>query len=482
MAQNKLVNDLEYMPFSAHIEPFAPTLSPLIAESLMETSQDRYRKGTFLTPTLSIWFVLAMTIRRDLNYHKVLDWMSSTWRWMMVALPAKLVQDGAISHARVKLGVDVLLLLFQKVAFLLSSVESDFHGFVTVIFDGTTLSMPDTPSNHERFGKHKSSRGSSGFPLMRVVTLMIRAGRVMVDVAFAPIVGKGTGERTLMHQILPRVKLHNALFLFDAGFYSFVLLHGLHRFTHHFIMKVSSSVHVTPLRRGRFPDGSYLAVIRGKIEAPARSRSKRKAYCHLAYLVRVIDVQIPGFRPFRLITNLLDHSISAKELVRHYHQRWDIELGYDEIKTHQCATLRGQAPTILRSKRADLVEQELYALLITYNLTRCLMLQAAKEHGVDPLKISFLDTLQWIVEAVAQMDHTNSEQHTTRQHKYLHRLISESLIDRPRRLRTNQRVIKVKSSKFRVKRKHHRSQTIDYEKETQILPPNNVELIELKAA
>jgi hypothetical protein len=317
---------------------------------------------------------------------------------------------------------------------------------------------------------------------MRVVTLMVRAGRVMVDVAFAPIVGKGTGERTLMHQILPRVKLQKALFLFDAGFYAFALLHGLNLFKHHFLMKISSSVHVTPLRHGRFPDGSYLAVMRGKIEEPARSRGKRKAYCHLEYLVRVIDVQMPGFRPFRLITNLLDRRISAKELVRHYHQRWDIELGYDEIKTHQCATLRGQAPTILRSKRADLVEQELYALLITYNLTRWLMLEAAKEHGVDPLKISFLDALQWIVEAVAQMDRTNSEQHTTQQHKYLHRLIAESLIDRPRRLRTNHRVIKVKSSKFKVKRKHHRSQTIDYEKETQILPPSNVELIELKAA
>jgi hypothetical protein len=66
---------------------------------------------------------------------------------------------------------------------------------------------------------------------------MVRAGRVMVDVAFAPIVGKGTGERTLMHQILPRVKLQKALFLFDAGFYAFALLHGLNLFKHHFLIK-----------------------------------------------------------------------------------------------------------------------------------------------------------------------------------------------------------------------------------------------------
>jgi NAD(P)-dependent dehydrogenase (short-subunit alcohol dehydrogenase family) len=44
----------------------------------------------------------------------------------------------------------------------------------------------------------------------------------------------------------------------------------------------------------------------------------------------------------------------------------------EEIKTHQCVTLRGQAPTTFRSKLPDLVKQEIYALAITYNLVRTL--------------------------------------------------------------------------------------------------------------
>ena len=209
----------------------------------------------------------------------------------------------------------------------------------------------------------------------------------------------------------------------------------------YFIIKISFSVHLVPLPYGRFPDGSYLALIRRKVEDPARFKGGRKAYRHVECIVRVIDVQIPGFRPFRLITNLLDRNISAKELVRHYHKRWDIEIGYDEIKTHQCATLRGQAPTILRSKRSDLIEQELYALLITYNLTRWLMLQAAKENGVDPLQISFLYSLHWIIDAAEHMDYSDLQKRSA-QHKYLYRLIADSLIDRPRRPRVNPRVIK----------------------------------------
>jgi len=57
--------------------------------------------------------------------------------------------------------------------------------------------------------------------------------------------------------------------------------------------------------------------------------------------------------------------------------KWDIELSFDEIKTHQCATLRGQIPTVFRSKLAELVEQELYGMLIGYNLVRGLMCAAA---------------------------------------------------------------------------------------------------------
>ena len=481
MAQNKLARDLEQALDAVNLEPFAPTLSPLIEEALAETHQGDSRKGTILRPRVLIWLVLGLTIRRDLNYHAVLDWMLSTWRWLILAWPAKLISDGAISHARVKLGVRVFIVLFQKVVLLFTGIEPDFHGLVTMIFDGTTLRMPDTVSNRDHFGKHRAGRGDSGFPLMRVMALMVRAGRFIVDVTFAPIAGKGTGERTLMHQILQRVSLKNALFLFDAGFYSFVLLHQLHQEHHHFIMKISRSIKLTLVPDGLLPDGSYLAWIQGKIEEGDTAPGRRRSYCHLQYLVRVIDVHVPGFRPFRLITSLLDTSLSAREIARHYHRRWDLEISYDEIKTHQCATLRGQAPTPLRSKRADLIQQELYALLITYNLTRWVMVQAAHDQRVDPLQLSFLDTLHWIVEAVGQMEHDTQNMRAD-QHRYLHHLIAQSTIDRPRRPRTNPRVIKIKSSKFKAKRKAHQSQIIDYEQELQILPPNQIEVIYDKAA
>jgi hypothetical protein len=145
-------------------------------------------------------------------------------------------------------------------------------------------------------------------------------------------------------------------------------------------------------------------------------------------------------------------------LAIHYHKRWDIEIAYNEIKTHQCVTLRGQTPTTFRSKRPDLVEQELYALLITYNAVRLLIRQAAEKHDKDPCSISFLDALQHIINAAPLMTADEPEQWPDR-FSYLLTLIADCDLDRPRRHRINPRVVKVKMSKFKRKNKTHTSET-----------------------
>ena len=91
------------------LAPFDSILRPLIKQDLTEQGKAKYRKGTILIPQLLVWLVLALTLRRDLNYQKVLNWLVSGFRWLHALLPAqsKLVQDGAISHARVALGVAV---------------------------------------------------------------------------------------------------------------------------------------------------------------------------------------------------------------------------------------------------------------------------------------------------------------------------------------------------------------------------------------
>lgn len=182
-------------------------------------------------------------------------------------------------------------------------------------------------------------------------------------------------------------------------------------------------------------------------------------------MVRVIPYKIRGFRASRLITSILDSQITALEIAIHYHQRWDIETAFGELKVRQCAVLNGHASTTFRSKIPELVMQELYAQLILYNTIREMMCKAATVHNKDPRKLSFSNALGFIIES-SQFSHISDK---LEKMNYLLYLISESEIDRPRRGRTNPRVVKVKSSKFERKKDFHKSEPRNLQKDLNIL-------------
>jgi len=215
-------------------------------------------------------------------------------------------------------------------------------------------------------------------------------------------------------------------------------------------------------RLQRLPDGSWLAELTGKLLDPTvpPTPQGRRHWKTATLTVRMIRIEVPGFRPFWRMTTLLDPTITAREIALHYHRRWDIEIAYDEIKTHQCVTLRGQAPTTFRSKLPDLVKQEIYALAITYNLVRTLIRQAAAEHGQDPTTLGFLDARQHILDAAPLLT-ADTPDHREQKRQYLLTLLADCQIDRPRRPRINPRVVKVKMSKWARKTADHQSERRD---------------------
>jgi hypothetical protein len=122
-----------------------------------------------------------------------------------------------------------------------------------------------------------------------------------------------------------------------------------------------------PVRR--LPDGSFLSVMGTPAENLRHGEARR--YGRLlpdppaGHPVRIIEYDVTvdtgeqGARSeaFRLVTSLLDHEQApAQQLAEVYHQRWEIELGYGELKTR----LRGPE-VILRSRSPRLVEQEIFA-------------------------------------------------------------------------------------------------------------------------
>jgi hypothetical protein len=144
-----------------------------------------------------------------------------------------------------------------------------------------------------------------------------------------------------------------------------------------------------------------------------------------------------------------------------------MEIAYDEIKTQQAATLRGQTPTVLRSKRPDLVRQELYALVISYNAVRQLMRQAAALEEKEVTNLSFGDCLQELLDAIPLLSCPGARR---RAQAYLLARLAWCEIDRPRRPRSNPRVVKVKLAKFRRKVGVGQGFSYDFEQDLVIGP------------
>lgn len=450
------------------VETLAKELAPTINEALHAHGKDQQRKSK-LSPVLTVWLVLAMCLRRELNYHAVLDWLLSGLRQLGWNLPRRSVEDGAITHARKRIGLGVIRDIFQTCKEKLCPLVPDFHGLISMAIDGSTMTMPDTPENRERFGKPRVGRGKAAFPQLRLVAMVKTAVQIVFDIRYAPYCGKGTGERTLGLQLIAENARRGFLFLLDRGFYGFVLLDAILKKGAEFIVRVPNHAKLQRIPESRMPDGSYLAWLVGKVEDSAGPRPNgQKRWIVVRHEVRVIEYQIKGFRKTRVITTLLDPVISAKEIVKRYHVRWEIELAYDAIKTHQCATRSGQCRTILRSKRPDLVEQELYAMLTVYNVVRHMMNQAAEKHQIEPLSISFVDALAAIIDAIPGMSRA-----PTLRLLYLYEQLLDDIarcaMKRYRRRRRYSRVVKVKMSNFKLKRRGHRGTYRDFEAETRIL-------------
>jgi hypothetical protein len=450
------------------VEALATELTPTIDEALHAHGKDQQRVSK-LSPVLTVWFVFAMCLRRELNYHAVLDWLLSGLRQLGWNLPRHSVEDGAITHARKRIGLGVIRDVFRTSKEKLCQLVPDFHGLTSMAIDGTTMTMPDTPENRKRFGKPRVGRGKAAFPQLRLVAMVRTALQMVFDVRYGPYCGKGTGERTLGLQLILENARRGILFLLDKGFYGFVLLDTILKKGAEFIVRVPDHVKLERIPKSRMPDGSYLAWLVGKVEDPAGPRPNgQKRWMVVRHKVRVIEYQIKGFRKTRVMTTLLDPAISAKEIVKRYHVRWEIELVYDAIKTHQCATRSGQCRTILRSKRPDLVEQELYAMLAVYNVVRHMMNQAAEKHQIEPLSISFVDALAAIIDAIPGMSRA-----PTLRLPYLYEQLLDDIarcaMKRYRRRRRYSRVVKVKMSNFRLKKRGHRGSYRDFEAETRII-------------
>jgi hypothetical protein len=188
------------------------------------------------------------------------------------------------------------------------------------------------------------------------------------------------------------------LVMADRGLYSYQRLQLLAEADADALFRVKADIELPLLKW--LQDGSYLSYVAEpatKNRAHHRLKQGRAKVTDLpGVYVRVLEYEVVGRgnknEMFTLVTSILDpDEMPALDLAAAYHERWEIELTFDEVKTHQ----RGPA-VVLRSRSPELVEQELWGLLLTHYGIRQFMAEAADQADIDPDRLSFVRSLRVI--------------------------------------------------------------------------------------
>lgn len=370
-------------PRPASLDTFRRDVDPAWVQEALEATGTASVRRRRMPAEQVLWLVVGMALFRDRSIVEVVDSLD-------LALPGSrglTVASSAVSQARTRLGGEPVKWLFETTAARWAHASADRHrwrGLALYGADGTTLCVPDSPENRRYFGAPPGGRRPAGaYPQLRLVGLFALRAHLLLRVSFGPYSG---GEPTYARNLWSGLPDHS-LCVVDRGYLSANTLVPLARegTQRHWLTRAKKNTAWRVLKHlGRGDD-----LVEMKVSPQARTKDPSLPE---TWEARAIRYQRAGFRPQWLLTSLLDPGdYPAQEIVALYHDRWEVELAYDEVKTEMLD--REEA---IRSKSPWRVEQEVWGIVLAYNLVRLEMERVAEEAGVEPTRISFVLSLHLV--------------------------------------------------------------------------------------
>jgi hypothetical protein len=393
---------------------------------------------------MTVWMVVLLGLFRRVSYVNLLEKLVGTvWtrrHWDSDGPPS----STALTKARDRIGVQPLRLLYERSAqeWISSTQGWCLHGRRVYALDGKTLKTPDTPKNSLHWKRPGASRGQSAFPQMRAVCLSDVGTRLTCGIRYASY---RSSEVMLCRQLLSAIQ-PGSIVTKDRNFGAYdVLWDIVHQRGADFIVRLKKNIKPRVLKRLRKGDEIV------EVEIPRSYRRTRPDIPRIWRLRLITYVPKGGKEEIRILTSLTNKKFTKKELIECYRWRWEEETVTDEIKTHLLDGATVNRAVSFRSWTPERVEQELYGILIGFNVVRKIMVEAAKEVKVSPLRISFVSALERLREAIAEMGRLPTVHLPFR---YKQMLTAIGRIQVPRRPeRRNPREVKIKMSNYPLKRR-----------------------------
>jgi Insertion element 4 transposase N-terminal/Transposase DDE domain len=403
-----------------------PDLLPphVIDEVIAECGRQEQRVRA-LPARITLYFTLALWFCPGQGYAEVLRVLFRQLRHDLRAGRWRIPTVSAAVKARHRLGREPLKALFRRLRGPHADpAEPGMSAFglhvalMKVSVDGTSLDVADTAANRAAFGAPpRNGKGATGpFPKIRLLTLIASGTRTIMEAVWGPF---ATGELTLLSKLVGLGVLRpGMLVLADRYFSGHPQVAQVIATGADLIFRAQNNRRLPVL--AELPDGSYLSVL-PSANLPTKGDLHRAGGGHCPRLglrkrqarglrIRVVEAVITVIgelgetrtESYLLITTLLDHvAAPAEKIAELYHERWESETGYADLKTY----LRGRQH-ILRSQSPNGVAQELYALLIVYQLVQITRSRAARAHpgqtSLDPDRVSFTVTLRALVRGIGE--------------------------------------------------------------------------------
>lgn len=373
--------------------PFSKFLSAEQIASRLKELGCTYRERLY-TPHVTLWMFLSQVLSPDSSCRDTVARLLAYRKAR--GLPACSTDTGSYCEARLRLPKELIRGLARDTGRELSAQALDrwrWQGRRVKIADGTTCSMPDTPTNEQAFGKPRNQRGSSGFPVVRLLVVLCLATGAVLDLALGPCRGKKTGELTLF-RLLEKAFEKGDIVLADRLFCTYCDIAQLQRRGVDSVFRLNAR-RTADFRRGqRLGKDDHIVVWHRPERCPDAFNPKEFSRLPRELKLREIRIRVdvPGCRVKTLVvtTTLLDHTQytkSALEIL--YRQRWHGEVDLRSLKS----TLQMD---VLRCKTPEMVQKEIWMHLLANNLLRSAMSATAVRHDVAPRQLSLRGTQQMV--------------------------------------------------------------------------------------
>lgn len=358
----------------------------LVNEVLDEHGCNSQRIRSF-PAVAGVYYCMALSLYPAAAYEEVFSVVSQGLAWASGAAEPPGVHKASISRLRSRIGPAPLRDLVERccapMADPKSHPEAFYSGLRVVAIDGSNFEVPDEADNVLGFGYPGSRTGHAGYPQAQCAILVECATHAILGANIGPY---RTGEWDVCEPLLQRLD-SSMLLMADRGFDGFDHWRKAADTGAQLLWRCRNNRQLQLIQE--LDDGSYLSTIhpgRGRVDEPAIT-------------VRVIEYAMPGGadaqQSYRLLTTLLDPKAApSMELAALYHQRWEIEGVFDELKTH---LLHGRR--VLRSKTAELVRQEFYGWVLAHYAVRWLLHQGASRHRMSHAQLSFKGHLELLKRA-----------------------------------------------------------------------------------